>query len=96
MQISIDKTIRPTQLQPKIYSIVNYLSEHEDYKVVVDKDNKPLCVMVSYGIFKKLDFYDYEQSKKNDLVKEMKSYYSSIDEDEKELLDSALLDGYEV
>ena len=50
MEISLKNVIRPTQLQPQIYSIINSLAKKDDFKVIINKENKPVCVLISYNM----------------------------------------------
>ena len=85
------KTIRPTKLQPQLYSIIKQLAKEKDYKIIIDKDNQPICVLLDYGLFEELGFQDKFDSEK--LAKEAENYYQNIPEEEQELIDLAIDDG---
>jgi len=86
MKIDLKKTIRPTQLQPKLYSVVKDLSKNCDYKVIVNKNNEPLCVITSYALFKEVDLNKCQKKSDQILINQMQEYYSSFSEEEKMLL----------
>ena len=94
MIINQQKTIRPTQLQPQIYSVVNDLSKKKDYIIVIDKNNNPLCVIASYSLIENLDI-DNETNHEAELIQDMNEYYSSMPSEEKELLNDSIDDLYE-
>lgn len=86
------KTIRPTHLQPKIYSVINKLSKTNDYKVIIDKDNNPMCYIVSYSLLEDIDLESKRKFSDDDLEIIMKDYYSVLSKDESELLNDAIDD----
>ena len=91
MFVSLKKTIRPTKLQPQLFSLIKELSKKKDYRLIVNKDNQPLCALVSYKFIEQLDLdkkFDEET-----LGKEMEAYYKNMPKDEKDLLDLAISDG---
>lgn len=88
--IPLQKTIRPTKLQPQLFSVVKQLSHSNDYRVVVDKDNKPLCVMVSYSLIKDINLEESIASKYKNLEEEMNLYYSSMPQEEIELINKGI------
>lgn len=92
MIIPIHKTIRPTKLQPQLFSVLRDLSKSHDYRLVVDKDNAPLCVMVSYDLVKELDFEQQIRTTDEDLGSQIEEYYSDLSNDEKELFHAPLDD----
>lgn len=92
-KISLEKTIRPTNLQPKLYSVINELAKTDDYTVVVNKDNKPLCVIMSYSLAENIDLEGYIKKPSKSLAQQVKDYYKSLPSDEKELLNEAIDDG---
>lgn len=92
-KIILNKTIRPTQLQPQLYAVIKNIYKGDDYKVIVNKDNQPLCVMISYNLFENADFSFFKKNKEKKLIKQVKDYYSNLSSDEKELLDEAIGDG---
>jgi hypothetical protein len=95
MKINWNKTIRPTQLQPKLYSVVNSLASQHDYKVIIGKNNQPLCVLLSYSLLKNIELDDNKKAAHTQLIQDMKKYYSSLSDDETELLNDTIDDGYE-
>ena len=84
MNIPLKKTIRPTQLQPKLYSVINELGEGADYRVVVNKDNKPMCVIMSYSLLKAKDLEGMIPVSEEELRRQMREYYANEPEEEKE------------
>lgn len=90
-KITIDKTIRPTQLQPKLFSLIKELSLGNDYKVIVNKDNHPLCVMMSYSLLENMDF-PFSVKRNNNFANQVKKYYSNLASDEKDLLNEGIDD----
>jgi len=91
MQNVFQKTIRPTKLQPQLYSIIKKLAKEKDYRIIIDKENQPVCVLLDYKLFEELDF----QGKFNEeeLSKEVETYYQNIPKEEQELVDLAIDDG---
>lgn len=56
MNISLNKTVRPSKLQPMIFSLAKDFSkkkDREDYKAVVSSDNEVMCVIVTPYMFEK-------------------------------------------
>ncbi len=93
MKISPKKTIRPTALQPQLFSVIKYLTNHDDYRLVVNKDNEPVCVMISYSLAKRFPFQEEAYKKwEQDMVASMKAYYADMPEDEKNLVNEGIDD----
>ncbi|GEM_PF-6513703 len=86
------KTIRPTALQPKLFSVIKHLSKHDDYRVIVDRDNEPMCVMVSFSLWKNAGFPDRHRDDEK-LVASMKAYYSDMPKEDAEWTDVGISDG---
>ena len=93
MKIDWKKTIRPTQLQPKLYATLKELAQEEDYMVIIGKNNTPLCILASYSLLKNIDFFILKRNKKK-LIKLMQDYYSNMSLDEQELINEGIDDGY--
>ena len=74
-QIFSNKTVRPTQLQPKLFSVINSLATNDDFKLIIDKDNNPLCYMVSYNLIKDIDLDKKMTKSDQDLEKDIVDYY---------------------
>lgn len=91
--VSLQKVIRPTQLQPKLYSIIRELEKNNDYKVIVNKNNQPACVLISYELVKDMDFEDFKPLSEKELAKEMEEYYDNMPEEDKEFMNFAIDDG---
>ncbi len=90
MKTELHKTIRPTKLQPQLFSLIKELSQKNDYRVIVDKDNEPVCVLISYQLLQNIDIQKSFDEKK--LEQEVEHYYADIPESELELIDCALDD----
>jgi len=91
MKITREKTIRPTKLQPQLFSVINKLASKNDYRIVVDRNNEPLCALVSYSLLENMDLKD--QFDEDSLGAEVAAYYQDMPEEEKELMDLAIDDG---
>lgn len=59
----------------------------------LNKDNKPLCVMMSYSLIKNIDLEKKETEKDKILAEKIKNYYSYLSLDEKDFFESGLDDG---
>lgn len=88
--IPLHKTIRPTTLQPKIFSLIKDLQEKKDYLVIVDKNNTPVCFLASIAFF---DDIDEKKNGTASIEKQMEEYYGDLSEDEKEWMDFGVNDG---
>lgn len=86
--IPLNKTIRPTQLQPKLYSVIKDLGEKVDYRVILNRNNDPVCFLVSYPLLKKMDLESMLPPSKKELERMIEEYYASVHEDEKEWIES--------
>lgn len=93
--IPLKKTIRPTQLQPKLYSLINELGSNADYRVIVNQQNKPMCVLISYSLFKDIDLENLQVFSEEELRKQMREYYANEPEEDKEWREFAIDDGIE-
>ena len=87
----LQKTIRPTKLQPQLFSLIKKLSKKNDYRVIVDKDNHPLCALISYTLVEQLDLgKNFDEGA---LADELETYYSDMPKEEQVLMDLAISDG---
>jgi len=93
MEISLKNVIRPTQLQPQIYSIINSLAKKDDFKVIINKENKPVCVLISYNLLENIDLKKIKNKKTDQLINQMKEYYGTLSEDETLLINEGIDDG---
>ncbi|MDP4008426.1 MAG: hypothetical protein Q8P68_04520 [Candidatus Peregrinibacteria bacterium] len=91
--IPLEKTIRPTQLQPKLYSVIKQLGNTADYRVVVNKDNTPVCILISYSLMQNVDLESMLPISEEVLRKQMREYYANEPEEEKEWREFAIDDG---
>lgn len=87
------KQIRPTNLQPKLYSIVKELGNGADYRVIVDRDNRPMCVLLSYSLMRDIDLQNLQVFSEKELSKRIDEYYANMPEEDKEWLDVGIDDG---
>ena len=90
MNPPLHKTIRPTKLQPQLFSLIKELSKENDYRVIVDKDNEPVCVLMSYQLLQNIDIQKPFDEK--ELEDEVENYYADMPESESELIDCAIDD----
>ncbi len=86
--IPLKKTIRPTQLQPRLYSIINDLGENADYRVILNRSNDPVCVLISYPLLKNVDLESMLPPSKKELEKMIEEYYANVPDEEKEWIES--------
>lgn len=87
------KQIRPTNLQPKLYSIVKELGNGADYRVIVDKDNKPMCILASYSLLKNIDMEKLSPVSEEELRRQIREYYANEPEEDKEWREFSIDDG---
>ena len=92
----MNRTIRPTALQPKLFSLINHLKNTDDYRVVIDRDNQPMCVLVSFSLWEQAAA-ERRQSHRDDraFAQSLKAYYSDMPKEDKEWIDAGILDGSE-
>ncbi len=97
MKTYASRKIRPTKLQPQIFSVLREMKHQSDYRVIVDRDDEVMAVLLSPSLLSMNNIDIQQLSNNNDesLLEEVKKYYSTLSKDEKEIADFAIDDGIE-
>lgn len=91
-------TIRPTNLQPRLYREIKRLAKTDDYIVIVNQENEPVCVLAGYSLIKDIELEKRKKEKMKTgktLADQIEEYYQNIPQDEKDIMDSGIEDLYE-